>query len=270
MIPDTQVRPGVPTDHIDWVAQAIVDYRPDVVVHIGDHWDFPSLNSHEKPGSAPLEGARFADDVDAGNEAFVRLCKPMEQEITRQKKNRKDPWNPELYFMEGNHEDRVDRAAMSDPKWLGTIGSNHCNVRGFKWNAFLKRKWIDGIVYSHYFQNTHSSHPIGGEVVNRLTKIGASFVQGHEQGKRTGSKITASGRTWHGLVAGSCYLHVEPYRGAQGQRHWRGVVVLNEVRDGEYDLLELSLGYLCRKYERIDLHTYMKKKYPDGDWEHLQ
>lgn len=270
MIPDMQVKPGAPTDHINWVAQAIVDYAPDVIVHLGDHWDLPSLNSHVQPGSRELEGQRFAADIEAGNKAFADLCRPMETEIGRQRKNRRKPWNPEKHFHEGNHEDRANRIAQADPKWMGHVGSHHCNVRDFEWHPFLKINWIDGLAYSHFFQNSHSAHAIGGSVDNRLNKIGASFVQGHEQGKREGSRITASGRTMYGLVAGSCYLHVENYRGRQGQRHWRGIVVLNEVEGGEYDIMPLSLRYLCKKYENLRLVQYMRKKYPDGDWEHLQ
>jgi hypothetical protein len=260
LIPDTQVKPGVPTDHVDWIGQAIVDYRPSVVVHMGDHWDFPSLNGHAKPGSAPLENTRYQDDIDAGNRAFAKLCKPME---------RVRGWKPQLEFLEGNHENRADKAAESDPKWFGTVGSNACQVRGFRWNAYLKRRWIDGICYSHFFQSSHSKFAIGGSVDNRLNKIGSSFAQGHEQGFRYGNRMCGSGKTWHGIVAGSCYLHVEDYRGAQGQRHWRGVVILNGVRDGDYCVMPLTLDYLCRKYENMSLHDYMRKKYPKGNWEHL-
>lgn len=263
-IPDTQVRPGVPLDHIDWIGQACVDYKPDVIVVGGDWWDFPSLNGHSKPGSAPLEGTRFEKDVEIGNGAFHRFNRPIKRAQARSK------WRPEKVFTMGNHEDRADRAAMEDPKWLGTVGSNHCDVEDFKWNGFLKRVWIDGIVYSHYFQSTHSKFAISGSIDNRFNKIGASFVQGHEQGKREGSRIMASGKTWYGLVAGSCYLHEEEYRGAQGQRHWRGLVVLNEVEDGEYDIMPLSLRYLCKRYENISLYDHMRKKYKDGKWEHLK
>lgn len=265
-VPDTQVKPGAPTDHIPWIAQAVVDYLPDVIVVGGDWWDFPSLNSHSKPGSAPLEGTRFKDDVDAGNKAFHLFNKPIKQEQAR----RKGKWKPMKVFTAGNHEDRADRAAVEDPKWMGVVGSQHCNVEDFKWHGFLKRVWIDGIVYSHYFQSSHSKFAIGGSIDNRFNKIGNSFVQGHEQGKREGSRIMASGKTWYGLVAGSCYLHEENYRGAQGQRHWRGIVVLNEVEDGEYDIMPLSLRYLCKKYEGVTLFDYMCKKYKEGNWEHLK
>jgi len=30
----------------------------------------------------------------------------------------------------------------------------------------------------------------------------------------------------------------------------------------------LSLKYLCRKYEGVELFDFLKAKYPHGDWEH--
>lgn len=269
IIPDTQTRPGVPLDHLEWVAQAIVDYKPDVVVHLGDHYDFPSLNGHEQPGSAPMEGRRFADDLFVGNEAFATLSKPMEAEIARLKGGKRKQWTPERHFCVGNHEARADRVANNDPKLLGTVGSDLCDLRGWQRHGFLERLWVDRICYSHYFQSSHSSRPLGGEVSNRLNRIGASFAQGHEQGFRYGNRITASGVTWHGLVCGSNYLHIEDYRGAQGQRHWRGVVILNSVEDGEYDIMPLSLKYLCKKYTGDSLHRYMTLKYAHSNWDHL-
>ena len=269
LIPDCQVRPGEPTDFIDWIAKAIVEYRPDVVVNLGDFFDMPSLSSHEQPGSLATEGARYEDDVRVGNEAFARLCAPMEAEQARLKRNKEKQWNPEKHFLFGNHEHRITRAVNASPKLAGAIGLHHLDTRDFKRHAFLERVWLDGVLYSHYFQSAHSHHAIGGSIDSMLNKIGASFVQGHRQGFQYGTRIQASGKTWHGLVAGSCYLSVEGYRGAQGQRHWRGVVVLNEVQDGEYCIMPLTLNYLCRKYEGVPLIEYMNKKYPKGDWRHL-
>lgn len=259
IVPDTQVRPGVPTSHIDWIAQAIVDYMPDVVVHIGDHWDMPSLSVHDGPCSMKMEGARYEDDIQAGNEAFARLCAPMEAEQARRVRRKIKRWNPRKMFLFGNHENRIERAMNRDPKWAGVIGYHHLLTRDWERHGFLERVWQDGILYSHYFQSAHSSHAIGGTIDNRLNKIGASFVQGHEQGFRYGTRIQASGANWHGLVAGSCYLHDEDYRGAQGQSHWRGVVILNEVRDGDYCVMPLTLDYLCRRYEGVGIAEYLRK-----------
>jgi hypothetical protein len=268
-VPDTQVRPGVPIDHIHWIAEAIVEYMPDEVIVGGDWWDFPSLNGHEEPGSIGMENTRYQADLDAGNEAFEILCTPMEKEIARREQKHRKRWKPGKRFLRGNHEDRADRVARNDPKWQGVIGSHNCHTRDFTVYPFLDRVWLDGVCYSHFFQNSHSKHAIGGSVDNRLNKIGASFVQGHEQGWRYGNRITGAGHTWHGVVAGSCYVHIENYRGAQGQKHWRGVVVMNEVKNGDFCIMPLTLDYLCRKYEGVSLVEYMRKKYP-GNWDHLE
>lgn len=269
-VPDTQVRPGVPTDHIDWVAQTIVEYKPDTVIVGGDWWDFPSLNSHSLPGSKALENTRYDADIHVGNEAFKRLVRPMNDEIRRQKKNkRKKPWNPRKIFTTGNHEDRADRVASNDPKWTGVIGSDSCDIQDFERFPFLARAWQDGICYSHFFQSPHSHRPIGGSALNRIGKIGASFVMGHQQGFDYGTKVMGSGKTLHGLIAGSCYVHIEDYRGNQGQQHWRGIVVLNEVTDGDYNIMPVTLNYLCRKNTGLTLQRYHEAKYPNQNWEHL-
>lgn len=268
MIPDTQVRKGVPLDHIPWVAQAIVDYAPDVVVHIGDHWDNPSLSKHDAKGSLKMEGARYEDDIAVGNEAFVDLGASMFKEIKRQSRN-KSAWDPERHFAFGNHEHRAKRATDEEPKLIGCVGTHHMLTHGWKRHPFLERFWVDGLVYSHYFQAQNSSFPISGSIDNRLNKIGESFVQGHQQGFLYGNRVYPTGRMRHGLVAGSCYLHKEDYKGKQGNNHYRGVVILNEVKDGDYCIMLLSLKYLCQRYEGTDLQTYMKKRYKGEDWSHL-
>ena len=60
VIPDTQVRPGVPIDMMRWAARAIKEYKPTHVVHLGDHWDFPSLSSYSS--RKEIEGKRVIQD----------------------------------------------------------------------------------------------------------------------------------------------------------------------------------------------------------------
>lgn len=265
VIPDGQNRKETPADHWDWIGEAVAEYEPDAVIEIGDFWDMPSLGTHDPVGSLKMEGARYEDDIAAGNTAFARLDAPIRRKI-RQRRGR---WNPDLYKLMGNHEERIPRAINREPKYAGVIGLHHLDTRGWKRLDYLERLWLEGVVFSHFFQSTHSHYAIGGSIDNMLNKIGNSFVAGHVQGRKDGSRITAAGKTWHGFVYGSCYTHIEGYRGAQGQRHFRGCLVLNEVRDGDMCPMVLSLDYLCRKYERKSLLTYMTKKYPKGDWRHL-
>lgn len=248
IIPDTQVRPGVDTRHIDWAARAIVEYKPDVVVHLGDHWDFPSLNGHNEPGSIEVEGTRYQEDLDVGNEAFARLSEPMEKEQQRRREGHRVRWEPRKVFLRGNHEARADRVAQREPKWTGIIGSHNCHTRDWEVHEYLKIVEVDGICYSHFFAANHSGKPIGGSIENRLARVGRSFAMGHQQGLLYGIKQYPGSVRRHGLVAGSFYLHDEGYRGPQCNNEWRGIIVLNEVKDGDYDVMPLSMSYLERKF----------------------
>lgn len=248
IIPDPQVRPGDDLTHLDAAANAIVEYRPDVVTILGDLWDMPSLNRHEEKGSKELENQRIFNDIDIGNLAFERLVGPMENEIKRLRAGRRKQWVPERHFLFGNHEYRLCRAVNQDPRLDGILSLELLKTPGFERHEFLKIVDIDGISYSHYFANTHSGRPIGGSIDNRLNKIGRSFVAGHEQGFLYGVRQFPGELTRHGLVAGSFYQHDETYRGPQGTGEWRGIVVLNEVINGSYDIMPLSLDYLMREF----------------------
>jgi len=245
---DVQAKPGVPLEHISWAAQAVVEYKPDVVIVGGDWWDFPSLNGHAEKGSAELENSRYQADLDVGNEAFAIFCAPMEAEQARLRKNKAKHWNPRKIFLGGNHEDRADRVARNDPKWSGVIGSHNCQTRDFERYPFLEIVEVDGIAYSHYFANTHSGRPIGGSIENRINRIGRSFVQGHEQGLRHGRVPYPGNISRIGVVSGSFYQHCEGYRGPQGRDEWRGIVVLNEVENGDASIMPVTLAYLAKKY----------------------
>jgi len=269
IIPDLQIRPGIKTDHLSWIAKAIVEYRPDVVVNLGDHWDFPSLSTHEVPGSEFTEGQRYKADVDAGNEAFRIISKPMDAKIAQILKNKDKVWRPRKVFLFGNHEDRVSRFISANPRFRHVVSLKDCDTRDWERHAFGEMVDIDGVLYSHYFSSPHTGRPLGGTAMNRLTKICQSFVMGHVQGWDYGTKVLPTGKTLHGIVAGSAYTHLESYRGVH-QQHWRGVIVLNEVHAGTFCIMPLTLDYLCRKYVGEDLVSYMTKRYPDQDWTHLE
>lgn len=249
VIPDTQVKPGVDTAHISWAAQAIVHYLPDYIVVIGDWWDMPSLSSHDAPGSIETVGANVIEDIDAGNKAFELLTGPIEKERARRKRNKDKHWNPKCHFLFGNHEHRLTRVVSNEPKWDGLLTLDAMKTPGFERHEFLKIVHIEGIRFCHYFPNPLSGRPIGGTIPNRLNHIGGSFVQGHQQGFQYGCKQYPD-KVAHGLVCGRFYSHHERYRPTDVQdKEWNGIVVLNETRnDGDYDLMNLSYGYLQRKY----------------------
>jgi hypothetical protein len=249
IIPDTQIKPGVDTTHLDWAARAAIKYKPDVIVIIGDWWDMPSLSKHNKPGSIETEGARVLEDIRAGNDAFERFYNPIRAERARRVRNHDKHWNPRCEFLFGNHEHRVTRAVSDEPMYTGLLTQDAMLTPGFNRNEFLKIVVIDGIRYCHYFPNPLSGKPIGGTIPNRLNHIGGTFVQGHQQGFQYGCKQYPD-KVAHGLVCGRFYSHHEAYRPTDVQGcEWNGIVILNEVRNnGDFDLMPLSFNYLRQEF----------------------
>ncbi len=242
LIPDTQVKPGVDISHLARLGEWIVRERPDVIVHIGDHWDMPSLSSYDR-GSAKAEGRRVVQDIDAGNHAMHVLLEPLRRLQESQRHNRKRVYSPEMHFVPGNHEERILRYENNHPEVQGALGFDTLDLRDWIVHPYLQPVVLGGVEFCHYFYNPLSGKPFGGSAEYRLNKIKRSFVQGHEQGLKY--HIEAVGdRRLHGLVAGSFYLHDEEYKGPQANNHWRGFCVLHNVEGGEYDLEIISIDNL--------------------------
>lgn len=249
VIGDTQVKPGVPTDHLGWIGRYIAEKYAgaDVaIIHLGDHWDMPSLSSYDR-GKRSSEGRRYAEDVKAGNAAFHRLAGPIKA-LTW--------WDPECHFLRGNHEDRIRRACEDEAHLDGALTFDDLDTCGWQTHDFLSPVTIDGIVYAHYFYHPNTGRPYSGENLHpRLKTIGHSFTMGHQQGLQYALR-PVNGRRHHGLVLGSTYLHDEDYLGPQGNAYWRGIVVCHQVEAGQYDPMFVSLDYLCRRFEGASLEEW--------------
>lgn len=250
-IPDTQIRPGVPTVHLEWVGSYIADSFGDrdnvKVIVAGDWWDMPSLSSHDA-GTARMEGKRVAEDILVGNEAASRF-----DSLIPKKKS----W--EYHWLFGNHEERILRAVNANAQLDGLLGLHLLDTKDWQRHDYLNVIDLDGVWYSHVFVNPMTGRAYGGQSIDtRLKTIGHSFTMGHQQQLMMGLRFVG-GHSMHGLVAGACYLHNEDYKGPQGNAHWRGLVVKNEVQHGSYDVMPVSLDFLCRRYEGIRLSEFMEK-----------
>ena len=260
-IPDTQAKPGVRTQQHAWVGQYIADKyvgKPLVVIGGGDHADMPSLSSYDR-GTGKMEGRRYVKDIEAANTAWHLLDDPIAKAEARLKAGQP---KPRLVKLRGNHEDRITRAANQNVQLDGVVTLDHLDDCGWEVHDFLEVVTIDGVAYSHYFANPMTGRPFGGQSIDtRLKTIGFSFTMGHQQGLKTGIRDLTNGERHRGLIAGSCYLHDEDYLGPQGNSCWQGIIVCHQVRDGDYDLMEVSLDYLCRRYEGVSLNSFKHRKY---------
>lgn len=247
VIPDTQVKPGVDLAYLNNIGEYLVEKQPDVIIHLGDHWDMPSLSSYDV-GKKSFEGRRYKNDIQAGNDGMQELLYPLKSYNKRAAANHKPRYRPEMHFLMGNHENRINRAVNDDAKLEGTIGVQDCNLDDWIVHDFLDVAIIGGIAFSHYFVTGVAGRP-ASTASAQLNKKHMSCIAGHQQGLQIATAHRADGQRLTSIIAGSCYEHDEDYLGAQGNKHWRGFMMLHEVNDGQFDLMPVSLDYLNKKYK---------------------
>lgn len=224
VIADTQCKSEEDLEYMLWIGHYIAEKQPDVIIHIGDHYDFPSLSSYDK-GKSSAEGKRLVKDIEAGNIGFEYLNMAMQKH--------KD-YNPRKIFCLGNHEHRLDRYIDDNPELIGTLGTDFLPFNKYGWEVhpFLKPVEVNGIFFVHYLANPFSGKPYGGNAMNILKTVGRSFVVGHKQTLDSAIRPTIDGKLQLGIINGACYPFNEKYKGFQGNNHFRGITVLTEVEDG--------------------------------------
>lgn len=248
LIPDCQVKDGVDLSYLSWVGQYIVDKKPDVIVNIGDFADMPSLSSYDV-GRKSFEGRRYKTDIEVTKYAMNLLLEPMRAYNERQRKNKEKQYKPRMVLTLGNHEERILRAIEGDAKLDGTLSIRDLGYEEAGWEVFdyLNPVVIDGVVYCHFFTSGVMGRPVTSAAA-LLSKKHMSAVMGHVQGRQIAYANRADGRQITGLFSGCCYLHDEDYLGAQGNNYWRGIWMLHEVEDGQFDEMPVSLRYLEKRY----------------------
>ena len=249
IIPDCQVKPDHAISYLEHVGEYIAEKQPDVVVQIGDFADMPSLSSYDV-GKKAFEGKRYKDDVAYSKKAMSLLFKPIKRLQTYQASKHKKQYDPRLILTLGNHEHRINRAINNDAAKLdGVISIADLGYENFGWEVFpfLETVLVDGIVYSHYFVTGTMGRPVTSPAA-LISKKHMSCVMGHHQQRGVAYATRADGKEIKGIFAGSCYTHDEDYLGPQGNKVWRGIWMFNEVNDGQFDELQVSLSYLQKRY----------------------
>lgn len=249
ILPDCQVKPDTSNTHLLWAAEYVVDKKPDVIVCLGDFADMESLSSYDV-GKKSFEGRRYTRDIEAAREAMDVFMQPIWREQQRLIRNKEKQWRPRLVLTLGNHENRINKAVDNDPKLENLMEVKDLAYAEFGWEVYpyLEVVTIDGIAYSHYFVSGVMGRPVSSARM-LLTKHHMSCVAGHQQGRDIAYGQRADGSRMTGIISGSYYQHDEAYLTAQNNIHWRGCWVLNDVKDGSFDEMPLSIDYLKRRYE---------------------
>ena len=253
IIPDVQSKQGVATNHLKAAGNYIVDKQPELVICLGDFADMPSLSSYDK-GKKSFEGRRYKTDIDSAQNAMDELLTPLWRYNAKRVRQKMKQYRPKMIMLYGNHENRITRAIESEPMLDGAIGLHDLDYEGFGWETypFLEAPIFDGIKYSHYFPRSANGRVMqqrrgAPNARMQVQREMCSCTAGHLQGLDWYPRPTGD-RILFGLIAGSFYQHEEEYLSPQGTQYWRGCVMKNEVKDGYYDPMFLSLRYFLENW----------------------
>ena len=215
----------------------------DVVVMLGDFWDFESLSSYDK-GKTSFEGRRVLADIEAGKAGMKAMLKPLRD---YQKLN--PSYKPRMVFTIGNHDNRIQRIPDNNSEYDGLIGYHLLGLEAdWEVHDFLKPVDIAGFSFVHYLTNNFTGKPLGGNALSMLKTVGNSYVVGHRQTCDFAMHPTLDGNIRIGIVAGASYVVDEDYKGKQGgNAHFRGIIMLHEAKDGFADPSFISTEFLINR-----------------------
>lgn len=248
VIPDTQCKPGQDFTFLNNVGKFLVEKQPDYWVQLGDFVDFESLSSYDR-GTKNAEGKRIIKDLEAAEQAMSALMSPLIEYNNRARKNKEKQYKPILHLTLGNHCDRLRRAINEDAKLEGLVTLDHLPFKKYGWEVhdFLDVISVEGICFSHYFTSGVMGRPVPN-ARQLIAKKHLSCVQGHVQKYEIYNEYRADGKMITGLFAGCCYEHAEEYLGKQGNNYFRGIHLLYDVSEGEFNAHPITLDYLKKKY----------------------
>jgi len=248
VIGDAHAAPGQDLRRFEWLAQFCLEMRPDVVVSIGDWFGLDSLCFHHSKAEA--EGQRLLKDLEAGNRALQIFGERI------QAHNRAFPhdvYEPRLVVTLGNHDYRIIREAQSHPHLQGILDYDLMDWEAWGWETYPFREpvEIDGVTYCHYFTRPGSPRALSGMYhAAALVRegMGKTLVCGHSHQLHWYTKAGLNGERCHGLVVGCYFEHHEEYASTANAQWWRGLCLLRNVKDGDFDLETWGLKRIRDKY----------------------
>ena len=135
-----------------------------------------------------------------------------------------------------------------DPHTLeGVIGYHNLDLSDWEVVPYLEPIIVDGVAYCHYFVSGVMGRPVSNAKL-LLSKHFNSCVMGHVQDRDIAFAKKVDGTRMTGLFAGICYRHDEHYLNPQTNGSWAGIWEFNEVTNGSFDEVAVSLNYLEATY----------------------
>lgn len=246
IIPDAHAHPSYHNERAEWIGEYIADRKPDEVICIGDLACMPALCSYDKNTRAAF-GRSYRKDIEAATDFNDRLW----TQVRKRKKKM-----PKRVILEGNHEQRIERALDQHPELEGTVSFSDLEYDHFydeviRYDGQTPGVYTsNGVNYAHYFVSGAMGRAIGGEhlAYSLVTKKFMSCTQGHDHRLDYCIRTREDGLKIMGLSVGAYMDFDTDWAGQARNLWWHGIVEKNNVENGMYDLTTISLKQLKDAY----------------------
>lgn len=248
VLPDSHDLPGLSKKRYEVAGRAIVDIKPDAVVQIGDFMSLDSISFHNHGRPLVQENMRLVDDLTSGVEAYKALMAPLKEYNAGAKEAHRKRYSPDLYWLNGNHEDRVRRFIETQPVLAGLIdGEDLVGAGKDGWKVVQYKDYIviDGTSFTHCVLNPKTGNPLSGQYVCARAAQSSqhTVVFGHTHMRnvmaftRNDPASPTGGHRVEGITVG-CWLDHWPDYMVHNSRNcdwWEGLTVLHHYDYGKVD-----------------------------------
>ena len=103
VIGDPHCTPSASNERFTWAGRMAKDLKVDKVICMGDFASMDSMSSYDKKKKS-FEGRRYKKDIEHAHDALQKFNDGLGK------------YEPEMYMMLGNHEDRILRMVEDNPE----------------------------------------------------------------------------------------------------------------------------------------------------------
>lgn len=252
VIGDTHVDDEQDLSRFKLLGNMIVDHQPDEIIIIGDFLTLNCLSAWDRNKRLKMEGKRYQAEIKAGNEALDIMLKPLEDYNTTRRNRKEKQYKPKLVYIEGNHEDRLNRYFDDDPTFLGSNsieGDLNLHARGIIWVPYRTYYYTDDVGFTHVPFNKVA--PIGGVDITRKAQMVTvkSVVFGHIHEQHLSHVHKEGMPHLQDTYCCGCFISKkEDYVHGRVTNYWRGITILHTYKPGRFDIESYSLGRMERMY----------------------
>ena len=254
----------IPDGHVDadqdlsrWVylGNLIIARKPDMIVQLGDFLTMKSLSFWDKNNRLTMEDLRFAKEMQAGRTVMDLLFGPMNHYNKKMRDQKGKQYKPEVIWLEGNHEYRIDRYMDQHPVMQGQLELHlpqNLNYGAYPIDLIVPYKeyvYRDGIAFCHVPFNGRA--PVTGIYIAKraLEVMGMSVVFGHAHRWQEQDFDRHGVSTIQALCAGCFFEQDDDYVKGTQLTYRRTVAILHQYAVGLFDVEAISIARLRTEYK---------------------